>query len=243
MSMPSWSARVAHVWRRPWRTSRGSGLLGMGPVVLLLLADELTAEAIRLVGPAVGVAEREIQVLVSRPDQQPLLVLPSAPTPEHGDGDRVEAHDVGPLGLRQRLDAELVIDDRHLLRQHGRGTVEVEVPPGHAEALTPPAAGRGEEDPGGQVAARRDEVEETAQLVGAPRRRPRTPRRAHRRGSGSVGDVAGDSVPSQRVLQCGVQDRVHVSDGPSLQSRRLRSGRPALSPRWTGGGGRQRHGA
>ena len=42
-------------------------------------------------------AEGKIEVVVSRPDQQPLLVLSSPPTTEHGDGHGVEAHDVARL--------------------------------------------------------------------------------------------------------------------------------------------------
>ncbi len=118
-------------------------MLRVGPVVLLLFAQKLPAKAVRLVRAAVGMTKNEVEVLVARADKEALLVLPSAPPAEHGNGDRVETDEMCPLRLWQRLDPQRVVDDGDLLREHRSCEVEVDIAPGDPEALASPTTGCG----------------------------------------------------------------------------------------------------
>ena len=55
--MPSSRARVAQVWRRPWSFSLGSASSGVGLVVGVLLAEELSTEPLGMERHPVDPAE------------------------------------------------------------------------------------------------------------------------------------------------------------------------------------------
>src|SRR5581483_1047469 len=82
---PRSRARVAQVWRRPWRVRRGR------PVT----ADPAEEGRAHRVGPqpaAVGLVEDEAEVVEVGADEQPLFEHAAAVVPQGGDGALVERH-------------------------------------------------------------------------------------------------------------------------------------------------------
>jgi hypothetical protein len=176
---------------------------------------------------AVGLAEHEAVVLVADASEEAILV-------------RVARHDgrMATIGSRTIMCPRLVFG-RSFTRTWPSTRVtwresDALVPSRstcravEAEAFASPAAARGDEQPRQQVPRVRHKVEEVAQLLGGPGALLAALGRQLGRWRG--GGVAVDPVPPERILQRGMQDRVHVADRPRAQAPALlrRPGRVAL---------------
>jgi integrase len=103
-------------------------------------------------------------VLVAGTEEELLLALAGPPSSDQVDRPGGEADEVTPLGLRELLDPDAVVDEGHLARDRRGGVGEVEIAPLQSECLASTASGRGEEHPRREVAAVGDEGEEAPEL-------------------------------------------------------------------------------
>lgn len=112
----------------------GEWRVGVGVVVLLLLAEEGSAESFRVVVPSVFAAEDEVVVLVCGAEQSFLFVLDVSPVAEEFDGVGVEVDEVAGSGLVAFFeDGAVVVVGGELVEHCGGAFGEVDVVPFESE--------------------------------------------------------------------------------------------------------------
>ena len=87
----------------------GERRLGVGLVVLVLFAEEFSAESFGVVAAAVFEAEDVVVVVVGGPEHGFLVVLDVSPFGEQDDGGRVEVEDVASPAFVAVLEDDVVV--------------------------------------------------------------------------------------------------------------------------------------